>query len=129
LDNNNSKGDSEIFAIDYAIRNSKIIEPIDFIIKITGRYFISELQDYVIHNDLKKYDCLTQQDKDRCEMVGCSYNLFNFIFNPKINCPHRGHIESIWKQRASLYKNTLTCKLFSIEKTIRGGDNSYFNTI
>jgi hypothetical protein len=37
---NISKGSSELFAINYSIKNSKIIDSRDFIIKVTGRYYI-----------------------------------------------------------------------------------------
>lgn len=130
LKNNNSKGDSELFAINYAFNNSKLIESSDFIIKITGRYFIPDLQDYLLSNDLTKYDSLTQNCKDRCEMVGSSYKNFNEIFNPIItDNNYWGHIESIWKKRTSKYDNVLTCKQFSIEKTQQGGNNIMFDTI
>jgi predicted Fe-Mo cluster-binding NifX family protein len=49
LIDNTSKGDSEIYAINYAYKNSQLIKnnnPV-FIIKITGRYFIPELENYL----------------------------------------------------------------------------------
>ena len=48
LNGNNSKGLSELFSIDYSIKNSKIITNSDFIIKITGRYFIPKLSYFEI---------------------------------------------------------------------------------
>ena len=47
LKNNNSKGASELFAINYAVVNSKIINDTVFLLKITARYFIPELEEYL----------------------------------------------------------------------------------
>ena len=129
LQHNKSKGDSEIFAIDYAFRNSKIIKSQDFIIKITGRFFINDLEEYLSNIDLKKYDSLRQENADRCEMVGSSYQNCDHIFNPIIIADnYYGHIESIWKNRIADYENVLICKQFAIEKTQRGGDKaSYYD--
>jgi len=51
----------------------------DFIIKVTGRFFIPELENYV--DQLNEYECLTQHDRNRCEMVGCKPSHFFHIFN------------------------------------------------
>ena len=125
LKNNNSKGSSEVFAIDYAYQHSKIIHSSNFIIKITCRYFIPELEEYLSNFDLNKYDCLTQNNRDRCEMVGAHYNNFTFIFG----LDSFFHIEEIWKERTSRFKNILVCKEFKIEKTQRGGLNEIFETM
>jgi len=122
LENNDSKGDSELFAIDYAFRNSKLIlikQPI-FIIKITCRFFIPELENYLSNYDLNAYDCLTQNDRDRCEMVGTHINHFSQIF-----APSSGEFltEAVWKRRTSSFENVLVCKRFDIEGTLRGGLN------
>ena len=61
---NNSKGASELFAINYSIKYSKIITCSDFIIKITGRYFINDFGKYLI--DINQYDALCQNDCNRC---------------------------------------------------------------
>jgi hypothetical protein len=54
---NSSKGNSELFSINYAFKNSKLInEKTNFIIKITARYFIAELEDYLKNYDLNKYN-------------------------------------------------------------------------
>ena len=132
ISNNNSKGASEVFAINYAFNHSKIIKKSNFIIKITGRYFIPELEEYISKYDLNNYDCLTQYNRDRCEMVGSHYKNFSVIFNINLinkNNYYDGHIENIWKERTSSYKNILICKKFTIERTQRGGLQQYFNDI
>ena len=125
--NNNSKGDSELFAINYAFENSKISKKSNFIIKITGRFYIPEFEDFLRNYELDSYDCLTQFNRDRCEMVGSHVKNFNYIFNIKTN--YIDYIEYDWKTRTSGYKNILICKKFDIEETQRGGVNQKYYDI
>jgi len=132
LTENYAKGASEVFAIDYAFRHSVKIHASKFIIKVTGRYFIPELEEYLRNYVLDDYDCLTQFSRDRCEMVGCHYRFFSQIFNIHLlneNGEYDGHIENIWKMRTSNCKRTLVCKEFDIESTPRGGVPSCHVTI
>jgi len=134
LYNNGSKGASEIFAINYAFEHSKIVHLSNFIIKITARYYIEELEEYLNNYNLNEYDCLTQFNVNRCEMVGSNYNNFEFMFNYNVNNNfidnnYNVNIEDVWKYRASLCGNILKCKNFIIEKTQRGGDGSCFENI
>jgi hypothetical protein len=126
LKNNKSKGASEIFAINYAYYNSKILKNSIFIIKITGRYFIKELELYLNNYDLNKYDALRQNNMNRCEIVGTHIKNFKKVFALKLldkNGKYNGHVESIYKYRISLLNNKFVCKQFSIEPTKRGGLN------
>jgi hypothetical protein len=130
--NNDSKGASEIFAINYAFNNSFMIDASSFIIKIAGRFFIPELEDYLLEQVLDNYDCLTQYDRDRCEMIGSHYKNFSYIFNSKLldeKNEYDGHIENVWKLRTSFYDNILVCKKFIINKTQRGGLDEYLYDI
>lgn len=136
LKNNKSKGDSEIFSINYAFNNSKLIHSSNFIIKVTGRYFIPTLEDYLHEFNLNEYECLTQNNINRCEMVGCHYTNFSNIFNINVDdinknnngYSYNGHIETLWKYRTSKYKG-LQCKVFQIENTQQGGLSTSFNNI
>ena len=121
-----SKGSSEIFAIRYAIINSALIKKSNFIIKITGRYFIPEFEGYLKEFNLDNYNGLTQFCKDRCEIVGSHMKNVNIIFNPILLNEDQElwcHVESVYKYRFSLYDNNtiLTCKNFTIEPTQMGG--------
>ena len=132
LKNNISKGNSEIFAINYAFNNSKIINSSNFIIKITARYYIDELEKYLNQFDLNNYDCLTQNNRDRCEVIGSHYNNFAFIFNTIFTGDetiYHDYIEHVWKIRSSKYDKILICKEFQIDKTQRGGVNLCYDTI
>lgn len=127
-----SKGNHEIFAINYAIQNSELIQPTSFLIKITARYFINELEDYLSIYNLNNVDCLTQHNRDRCEMVGCHYKHHSYVFNIYTLNDSIGwntHIEDIWKMRTMKYKKTITCKEFSIDTTIRGSNDEYYHTM
>ena len=46
---NDSKGASEVFAIQYALSRSRFIheQQTNFVIKVTGRFFIPELESYL----------------------------------------------------------------------------------
>jgi len=126
LRNHSCKGVSELFSIYYAFKTSKIRS--SFMIKVTGRFFIPELEEYLMQQDLTNYECLTQHDRNRCEMVGCQSTHFLDIFNIELDKNYKGHIEDIWKLRTSNYKN-LSCKVFDIEPTMRGGVNAVYTTI
>ena len=125
-----SKGASEIFSIHYAFKKSKMIHASTFIIKVTARFFIPELEKYLTQYDLNEYDCLTQHDRDRCEMVGCHYTYFSTIFNIYLFDikDFNGHIEDIWKLRTSNYKN-LACEPFKISPTLRGSADEVYTFI
>lgn len=132
LQNIPSKGASEIFAINYAFYNSYLREKTNFIIKITGRYFIEQLVDFLNQHDLTKYDAIRQFDKNRCELVGCRINHFWYVFNIALLSDtnhYDNHIETIWCNRIAKYNNIIRCDLFSINPTQRGGANEIFNTI
>jgi hypothetical protein len=124
---NGSKGRHELFAINYAYNNSKLLNQSNFIIKITARFYIPEFEEYLNTYDLNSYDCLVQNNRDRCEVVGSHYTYFSRIFD-MIHVNH-DHIESVWKARTSDCKNLLICKVFEIESTQRGGDSGKFTDI
>jgi len=127
-----SKGTSELFSINYAFNHSEIIKNSIFIIKITARYYIPGLQEYLLYFDLNNYDCLTQNNRDRCEMIGCHYNNFQNIFNNNFVDEHlynKYHVESVYRYRQTLCNNILICKKFEIEKTKQGGSEYYSTDI
>lgn len=129
LRENDSKGASEIFAINYAFENSALMRDTNFIVKFTGRYFVPEFEDYLQKFNLDNYDCLVQNERDRCEIVGSHISKFAEMFDPFLideNNFYNGHIEAIWKMRGFRFANTIVCKPFPIEPTPRGGCNDTF---
>lgn len=132
LENDEGKGSSEMFAINYAFRHSKYIKNSLFIIKVTARYFIPELENYLSEVALANYAGLCQNDVDRCEMVGAHKDNFSIIFDKYLideTGQYQQHVESIYKLRMSWFDNILRCKLFDIEPTQRGGVNEIFHNI
>jgi hypothetical protein len=131
LRNNDSKGASEMYSIHYAFKNSIMVHLSTFIIKITARYFIPDLENYLSQYDLDTYDSLTQNNRDRCEMVGCHYTKFSTIFNIYLFDikGYKGHIEDVWKLRTSNCEKVLVCDPLLIEPTYRGGENEVYTII
>jgi len=74
---NNSKGASELFSINYT---KPFLPKNCFVIKITGRYFISNFEKY-LKNNLFDHDVISQKSKNRCEIVGCHIKHFDTLFN------------------------------------------------
>jgi hypothetical protein len=132
LENDDGKGSSEMFAINYAFRKSKLIKNSLFIIKVTARYFIPDLENYLSKIDLSRYDGICQNDINRCEMVGSRIDNFPIIFNKYLindNGHYEQHVENIYKLRMSWFERIHRCNLFDIEPTQRGGVDERFYTI
>jgi hypothetical protein len=122
-----SKGRHEVFAINYAFNNSKILQSSNFIIKITARFYIPDFENYLNNYDLNSYDCLVQNNRDRCEVVGSHQKYFSHIFD--MNNINDDHIENVWRARTSTYTNIFICKPFEISETQRGGQPETYTTI
>jgi hypothetical protein len=124
-----TKGISELYAINYAYDHSLMARDSSHIIKITGRYYIDELENYLNKHNLHNIDCIEQRSLItskgepyyRCELIGCSKNIFKIIFSTNGNIDT--HIEDTYHERISAYTNTIVCKHFSIEPTQMGGVN------
>jgi len=126
------KGASEVFAIHYAYHNSQLCKNAEFIVKITGRFFIPEFERFIHYYKLSKFDVLTQSALYRCEMVGCNKSRFNDIFNIHLvnaNGDYDGHVEDVYRYRCSQFSNRIQCPEFTIEPTQRGGIDEIFYTI
>ena len=126
------KGASEIFSIDYACKMSRLCQAADFIIKITGRFFIPDLKNYLSQFDLNDYDVLMQNRTNRCEMLGCHKSHFNTVFNTSLineKGEYNGNVEDIYQYRCGIYEKKIHCPEFYIEPTQRGGINEVFYNI
>jgi len=142
---NSSKGTSEIFAINLAYQTlDQFFKNAMFIIKITARFFIPDLYDFlanrnvnekvIIASNRRPIIALRQSDPYRCELFGCHRSLFSFVFNPSmfddVNHLHQ-HVEHMYKFRIDCLNPSLvlTCTAFAIEPTQRGGAPEKYNTI
>ena len=86
LDKKEAIGQHELHAINYAYDKSNFIKKSDYIIKITGRYFIPDLER-ILNNKLNDNNCIKiirQSRKwrgwNRCEIVGCHKSVFELLF-------------------------------------------------
>lgn len=130
LSGNPYKGASEIFAINWAYKHTRFSA--DFIIKITGRFFIPNLETYLKSMELSEYDVLVQNRKNRCEMLGCRADHFDFVFNTNLLNRHGnydGNVEDVYEFRCEKYPKIIHCPEFPIEGTQRGGINEVFYNI
>jgi hypothetical protein len=132
LINIHSKGANEMFSINYAYNNSKIVNNSIFIIKITGRYFIPDFEKYISNFNLNEYNCLSQNNLERCEMVGSHIKNFNIIFNKDLkdkNGNFQSHVENVYRYRIISISKNLKCRIFDIESTQRGSVSKLYDTI
>ena len=130
LKDNYSKGTHEVFSSYYAKRQSKLISQCgcNFIIKVTGRFYIPEFENYLKEQDLSKIQALRQNDNLKCQIVGSDIDNFNYIFNKR--CFYRDeydkyendYIEILYKDKIDSLdqKNVLNCPIFKIEPTLDG---------
>jgi len=125
-----SKGIHEICAIDYAIEHSSLIRSCNFVIKITGRFFIPGLESFLSKKDSKHFEALRQSDPSRCEMLGCHLSQINNVFKPSLDPgdPY-DFMEQVWKNRIDSIPRIIQCPLFPISSTPRGGVNSCYDNI
>lgn len=121
---NTSKGASELFAINYGFHNCKFKETSNFIIKITGRYFIPGFREYLDTLDLDSFDVICQSSSIRCEFLGCKSHHFNQLFDK--NCVIH-HIEFLYSQRINQFDKIIKCKPLQIEQTQKGGENDCYD--
>jgi len=124
-----SKGQHEMYSLCYACKNSKFIKDSDYVIKITGRYFITKLE-IVLNNRINKNTKIIHQSTkfksskikgvNRCEIVGCSTKLIKEFF--KFPLSHNT-MEIEMMNRYKIYKKYKKLKLPEMKlhkKTIQG---------
>lgn len=132
LKDNGSKGYHELCQLQYAYKYSKFTKQSKFIIKITARFFIPQLEEYLKEVEIHKYDAMRQNQIHRCEMIGVNHLYFSNIFNPDLtreDGTYEGVVEFAYQRRLDKIQNLHICKLFPIEPTQRGGLNECFNAI
>lgn len=75
-----SKGYQEIYAIRYAFFNSQLLKSATHIIKITGRYFLPNFEEIINKSVNKNTLFIKQREENKCEIVGCKSNIFDYHF-------------------------------------------------
>jgi hypothetical protein len=135
---NDSKGSSELYAINYAHENTKFRD-VNFFIKITCRYFVPDLEQLLIDRNVLQNTksvglsdgkemiiAIRQSNNERCEIVGSHSCFFKVIFNPCLTNESGeffGHVETVYCNRMKLLNqaNILICPKLTIEPTPMGG--------
>ena len=123
---NKSKGASELFAINYSFNHCKFKENSKFIIKVTGRYFIPNFEEYIENVNVNEFDVICQNGMNRCELIGCKKKHFNIVFNVSLqlqNWQYCNHIEFLYTERINIFDKILICKKLYIHPTQQGGIN------
>lgn len=109
LNNYHDKGQHELYAIRYACSKSKLISKSDFVIKITGRYYVPKLENIFKKHIKNSTDVIRQSEKmrgetNRCEIIGCSIKHIDYLFSfPAYN--HPTHCESEYCYRIKNSEN------------------------
>lgn len=131
-----SKGASELLAINHAKNTSRLIKNSSYIFKVTGRYFIPYLQDYLTKDiNIYAYNAFRQNNPHRCEILGVHKNYYNDVFVVNgMYCKKCGlyhhHLEDLLEHRISFVSESKinTFPVFKIEAT-RSGTNSEFDNL
>ena len=86
LDKHADKGAHELHSINHAIKNSKIIKNMKdgFLFKITARYYIPNFEKILKDTITESTEFIPQNDRDRCEIIGCKLNLADKLFEFKM---------------------------------------------
>jgi hypothetical protein len=138
---NPSKGASEMFSIIYAYKNTKFIDAVNFIVKITGRYFIPSFEQFLTEKNVVK-NCfgigihdyeqmiigIRQHNNMRCELLGIHAKFFDMLFELSLtdeNGQFFPHVETVYANRFKLLNQSkiVTCPVFEIESTQMGGSD------
>ena len=131
-----SKGASELLAINHAKKTSRLVKNSSYIFKVTGRYFIPSLQDYLTKDiNIYAYNAFRQNNVHRCEILGVHKNYYNdvFIVNGmycKKCALYHHHSEDLLEHRITFIpENKInTFPVFQIEVT-KSGTNCAFNSL
>ena len=124
LESKEAKGHHELYALNYAYRNSKLIND-DIIFKLTGRYYIPNFENIVNNLDLNK-DIFVQntlwRGYYRCEILGCKNKKFNELFRyPTEN----DMIEEEYTKRINKIGSKLLLPMLKLHKKTMQGVGAY----
>ena len=136
---NCSKGASEMYSIIYAYKNTKFRDSVNFIIKITCRYFVPSFENFLIekgilqntrgvgiHDYEQMIIGLRQNNNHRCEILGIHSKFFNMLFELCLSDESGAffpHVETVYANRLKLLNQNkvINCPPFAIEETKMGG--------
>ena len=131
-----SKGGSEMLSINHAKDKSKLVKNVNYIFKLTGRYFIPDFEEYVTKKmNIYSFVGFRQHNPNRCELIGVHKNYFEdmFVINGlycKKCAVYHHHMEELVEHRFSFFPENKMCAfpVFKIEPT-KTGTNYVFNDV
>jgi len=131
-----SKGQHEIYSINYAYKRSKIIKKNNYLFKLTGRYFLPNFEKIINEFNYTQYSYIIQHDSDhvsknkykgklidkigfpkRCELVGCKKELIDKFFKFPLK---NDHMEQELYERLHDLSILVLPKIYLDEKTKQG---------
>jgi len=120
LDGQASKGTHEMMAIHYAILRSRFRNEALFWIKVTGRYFIPDLESLLVTKNMNRYYALRQLNPFRCEVVGAHHTVAHYVFFPYL---YTHDTEGVFRKRISRFPpgRVLRCPRLPVPPTLSGG--------
>ena len=129
LKNNNAKGQYENYSINYAYQHSNIIKSSDYIIKITGRFFVPNLEKILLEQlNQYNYKFIRQIKHNKCEIVGCHKDKFTELFKFPVE---DNHVESSYQNIIKKYNidDILTLPLLPLDNRSVRGNGCHYNEL
>ncbi len=114
-----SKGFLESKSILEAIKRSKLMKNSTHIVKVTGRYFVPNLEKELNKITINT-DYIHQNKKNYCEIFGFKKELAQNILN---DVPKQVHLEDYLEKKRKKFKNLHKLPILPIQKTQMGGRN------
>ena len=130
LDNMIAKGQHEMYSLQYACNNSNLIKKCDYVIKVTGRYFIPQLEQILKKNLNFDIECIRQSSKwrrmNRCEILGCKKNIIKDLFHFPLK---DDMMEQEMMDRMKKYKNIFELPKMKLHKPTKQGVGVLLNEL
>ena len=130
LKNNNAKGQYENYSINYAYQHSNIIKSSDYIIKITGRFFVPNLEKILLEQlNQYNYKFIRQIKHHKCEIVGCHKDNFTELFKFPVE---ENHVENSYQNIIKKYNiddDILTLPLLPLDNRSIRGNGCYYTKL
>ena len=118
------KGVHELYAIRYAYDKSVLLQRANFIVKVTGRFFVPEMRTAT--TPLCLADCpflaVRQNSKNWCQIVGCRWDAFGHVFGANSHMKNP-YVERLYRDRILSFSTSEVFVLpkLRIPKTPQGG--------
>jgi hypothetical protein len=129
LNNTKGKGQYESYSINYAYTHSKLLQSADFIIKVTGRFFVPNLEKILLEQlNNKPYKFIRQVKPHKCEIVGCHRDNFAELFKFPLE---NNHAETSYQTIINRYNTNevLTLPILSLDDRTIIGNGCYYDKI